>query len=140
MPLVTGTLTDFGLQPLTGAQPELIFTPQQASTKNGRLLATLPVRVTPQPSGYFEVDLISTVGLVPATWYELTILWLAPGGGFDHLRWRVNVPAEGGQIGTLLDAPTGQDVIWVGPTRPPTDGPVWFNTAANPAQIMRYQD
>jgi len=119
MPLVTGTLTDFGLKPLADQQPQLVFTPQEASTKNGRLLATAPVLVTPQPSGYFEVDLVATAGLVPETWYELTILWLTPGGGFDHPRWRITVPAAGGQIGTLLSAPAGSGAVFIGSSPPP---------------------
>ena len=129
MPLVTGTLTDFGLQPLTGAQPELIFTPQEPATKNGRLLATRPIVVTPQPSGYFEVDLISTVGVVPATWYEVTIRWVDPASGFDHVRWRLTVPDGGGQIGTLLAAPAGPGTFYAGRERPPVDGKIWLDTS-----------
>jgi hypothetical protein len=137
MSLVTGTLTDFGLQPLAGLQPQIVFKASAPATKNGRLLATRPTVVVPQSSGYFTVDLISTDGTTPQIWYEVSIRWLDLNGGYisvDFLQWKLNVPIDGGTIGELLDAPANSGQVWFGPEPPdvPSTYTGWVKTDVNP--------
>ena len=139
MPLVTGTLSDIAPNPLAGLRPQIIIALSEPTTKNGRLFATAPIIIEPDPSGYFAIELASTSGMIPTSgaWYSLTIRWLSASGGFDHLRWKLRVPSEGGQIGHLLEAPAGADNIWISPNPPPVPGPVWIKNDENPALVMR---
>ena len=138
MPLVTGTLSDFIRDPLAAAlSPQIVFVPSSAAAKNGLLFASRPIIVTPQPSGYFEVDLFSTEGTTPPTWYTVRIQWVESNGGYlgaDHLEWKLRVPADGGQIGALLDAPAPSGAVWFGPEPPssPSRYTGWVNTGLNP--------
>lgn len=135
MPTVTGTLTDFGTVPLSSSlAPRLIFVPSGAAAKNGRLFASRPIVVVPQPSGYFEVELFSTEGTTPPTWYEVTIQWLEEATNPDHLSWKLRVPAAGGQIGALLEAPAPSGAVWFGtePPEVPSRYTGWVKTDALP--------
>lgn len=135
MPLVTGTLTDFNLNPLTALQPELTFVPSGAATKNGRLFSARPISIRPEPSGYFSIDLASTDGTTPETWYVVIVRFLDGSGNADYLRWKLRVPNAGGQIGQLLEAPTNPGLVWFGPNPPPgtpVRGTGWIKTDDNP--------
>lgn len=112
MPTITGTLSDIGLEPLTGLSPVLRFTPSSpAVDREGRVFASKPVEVTPAPNGAFSVDLASTEGLSPvgAHW-QVQVGWRNPtadGTGFsptDALSHKLFVPTGGGRIGDLVAA------------------------------------
>jgi hypothetical protein len=140
MPLVTGTLSDIAPKSLAALNPEIIVTLSEPTTRAGRLFTTKPLVIVPEPSGYFAFEVASTSGMIPYAWYELTIRWISATGGFDHLRWRLRVPNDGGQIGHLLEAPAGADNIWIGAEPPPVDGPIWIKNDENPARVMRYRN
>jgi hypothetical protein len=145
MPLVTGTLTDFITNPLAaGINPRIVFQPSGAAAKNGRLFASRPIIVAPQPSGYFEADLFSNEGTTPPTWYLVKIQWLDSDGGYvaaDNLEWKLRVPADGGQIGALLEAPSPTGAVWFGPTPPPVPSQYtgWINPEENPPIYRQYE-
>lgn len=124
MALVTGTLSDFGLEPMTSLEPEIIFRPSDVGVVSGRLLATKPIRVRPFTSGYFQVELTSTDYVEPASWYTVEIRWLDFEGGYaavDFVDWKLFVPQEGGAIGDLLESPVNPAMVYVSLT-PPTAG------------------
>jgi len=125
MALVTGTLKDFGLAPLSTYQPLISFTPSSAALQGGLLLATRPVAVVPSASGAFSADLQPTDGLMPATWYSIRIQWLDSDGGYaavDFVEWKLFVPQEGGQIGDLVAAPVNPALVYTSLTPPEVGG------------------
>jgi hypothetical protein len=136
MATVTGALTDFGIQPFPALQPRLIFTPSGPAVSDARLFATKPIIVpVASGSGIFSVDLQPTDGVRPAVHYKVTIEWLMPGvdgqPGYtpaDFLQWEIFVPAAGGAIQDLINAPVNPLLFWVGETPPPvpTAGQLWL--------------
>lgn len=104
---VYGTITDCGLRPLAGRQLRLRFTLSGPATENERLLVTEPVEVTPDQYGGFRVDLWETTLLAPATWYDVTAVWLVAGQApaYQKLPQKLRVPRGGGAIGDLLLVP-----------------------------------
>jgi len=134
MAIVSGTLSDFGLTPLAGFQPTIIFTPSGVGVSGTRLLATRPIQVTPNPDGQFQLDLMSTDDITPATWYEVQIRWLEPSGGYSHIDfvdWKLFVPAAGGPLGNLLRAPSNNQLLVIWQATEPNPWPVgvvWANT------------
>jgi hypothetical protein len=123
MAIVSGTLTDYGFNPLQGLMPRVVFTGSQAARSSTRLFSTRPIVVTPAANGAFSVNIATTVGLIPDTWYTVSIRWLDPndpsGTGLDVLLGRIRVPIEGGNLGDLFDGGAPSGLIWIGITPPP---------------------
>jgi len=122
MAIVTGTLTDFGLQALTSLSPRIIFTASEPATLSGRLFATVPIVVTPSATGTFSVDLQPTDFVTPGVFYRVRVEWLDAAGGYvgvDLLDWPLYVPAGGGAIGDLVQVDANPALAWVGVDPPP---------------------
>ena len=134
MPLVTGTLSDFGLSSLTQYQPVIVFMPSGVGFMGGRVLATRPIRVTPDAGGYFQVDLASTDTIEPAVWYGIQIQWLEPGGGYSYIDFeqsKLYVPTLGGNLPVLIDTPSTNQLMVIWQDTEPIPWPlgvVWANT------------
>lgn len=121
MPLVTGTLTDIGLEPLTGLSPRLLFTPSAPAVRvDGRVFASKPVEVVPAADGSFSVDLASTDGLQPrgvhwqvSAGFHLPTVDNRGAPGADYFLFELFVPLAGGQIGDLIGDRVPFDVVYV---------------------------
>lgn len=145
MAVVTGTLSDFQLDALAPYSPQVVFTPSGVATSLSRLLATRPVTVVPDATGFFSVDLVPSTTLVPDAWYDVTIRWLEADGGYaatDHVGWRLDVPPAGGTISDLFRVNAGRADVWIGPTEPvdaqPT-GSLWINTSVRPPALYKME-
>lgn len=124
MPIVTGQIRDFGLQPLSAFRPELVFHPSGPGLAGSRILGTKPIIVRPfaQATGSFSVELQSTESLLNDVWYRIELRWLNTDGTFvskDLPDWKVRVPIEGGALVDMLDAPVQGGLAWIGETPPP---------------------
>lgn len=133
MPLVNGTLTDFGLDPMAGHAPRITFRPAAPGFNGLTVLATKAVDVTPAANGFFEVDLVSTDEIQPATHYVVQLHWTdtepTRKDRVDTLPWKLFVPVSGGALGDLLAVPANPAQVWVG-TEPPADpepGTWWYD-------------
>lgn len=136
MAIVTGALSDIGIDPFPELQPRLIFTPSGNSVSDARLFATKPKIVNVAAgSGSFMVDLQPSEGSRPAIYYTITIEWLATNGQYvsaDFLEWKIFVPYEGGTLADLIEAPANPMLFWVGETAPllPTPGQYWLKPSS----------
>lgn len=122
MAVVTGTLTDFGLQSLAGLSPRIIFTASDPTTLGGRLFSTKPIVVIPSSSGAFSVDLQPTEFIMPEVFYRIRVEWLDSDGGYvgvDFFDWPLYVPEAGGAIGDLALTDANPQLAWVGVDEPP---------------------
>lgn len=146
--VVSGTLSDFGLDPIAGLYPEIEFRPSgPAAGSAGRLLVSEPVRATPASDGTFTVNLQTTDDLLPVgVHYKIEIRWLDSAGKYikaDSPDWKLKVPSGGGSIADLLKLPIGSGFVIYSPTAPPTWVGIlatWFqldpddpNNPSNPA-------
>ena len=143
---VTYKLSDFGLTPIAGLQPEVEFQPNEpAVASGGRLLATAPIYSTPDAGGEGTVNLHTTDDLLPSSaHYKIVIHWLDSKGKrvrADNPNWKLQVPAGGGAIADLIRLPLGVGIVIYSPTEPPIWagllGAIWFqldpNDANNPS-------
>lgn len=139
MATVTGTLADFGLNSLASFSPQIVFTPSSAAVGGVAipyLLATQPRVVIPASDGSFTATLVHTDILRGAKdiYYSIRIEWLDSAGNFVHVDfpdWKLYVPAAGGTIVDLIQAPWNPALVWVGPTPPggqPTNNTFWLDT------------
>jgi hypothetical protein len=134
MPLVNGTLTDFGLAPIAALSPVLQFRATAAGVSNLNVLAaSIPVEVEPLPNGFFEADLAATDTIHPGgIEYTVTVRYREARTRYvrqELLPWRFAVPAAGGALADLLTVPANPAAVWVGSTAPdnPTPGTWWYN-------------
>lgn len=132
MATVTGTLTNFGLAALVGFSPRIIFAPNTVAVSPDRIMAKQPIVVPVGPSGNFSVELAATVNLRPEAWYDISIEYLNPDGGYsslDFAEFKLRVPTAGGDIPDLLDIPAVPAQVWVdvNPPTSPTPGTLWLN-------------
>ncbi|WP_139344440.1 fibronectin type III domain-containing protein [Rathayibacter sp. VKM Ac-2630] len=134
---VHGTITDCGLRPLAGRQLRLRFTLSGPATENERLLVTEPVEITPNQYGGFRVDLWETTFLAPATWYDVTAVWLVAGQApaYQRIPAKLRVPRGGGAIGDLLVQPAPPGVTSWGFGPPERDYLVYFDIAGEQARL-----
>lgn len=143
MAVVTGTLSDFGLQSLVGKSPIITFTASSAGVKGGRLFSTTPIRVTPDAAGAFSVTLEATDGVVPEVWYQVGIEHLQTGGEYTHydvLGYRLYVPDAGGQIGSLPGVPLSPQNVLVSLDPPPPGYRGWWLYSPAQGQTMPLDD
>jgi len=138
MAIVTGTLTDFSLDPLTPYMPLIVFKPSTAAV-GVTLMSARPIKVLPNSSGEFSVDLEPTDGLISGNgkpvFYRITLEWLNPDGGYigkDFPDWELYVPAAGGDFAGLVNGPVMSGLVWIGPTAPtnPDLYTGWIDTTA----------
>jgi hypothetical protein len=144
MPTFTGSLATFGAENLSDKNPVIVFTPSSiATTEDGYLLATEPIRVEPEPGGSFEVTLVSGDLTSPPTWYTISIEWLdtdTPGGftRLDFAPWKFYAPTSGGEIGDVGWAPSNPARAYFSTEPPPgsnfTPGTWWLD--ANPDDML----
>ncbi|RFA12176.1 hypothetical protein B7R22_17260 [Subtercola boreus] len=137
MPVVTGTLKDFGAATLAAFAPKLYFIPSGAAVGGATLYANKPVVCVPAANGDFSVELAANETLSPQTWYTLSIIWLDPDTGFTgqiDTDWRLFVPQGGGEFVRIIEAPSNPAQIWFGPEPPtiPTDYTGWVDTDSVP--------
>lgn len=127
---VTGTLTDLGLEPLTGLNPVLVFFPPESiALTTGHISVTEPVEVEPDSTGAFTAELASTDDLVGrGQRWRVALGWRDPdtfgASGhtrYDHPRWKIAVPRGGGRLVDMLDQPVAQDVLAVALLAPETE-------------------
>lgn len=133
---VTLKLSDFGLDPIAGLQPEIEFQPSEPGVgTGGKLLATAPIRVTPDSSGNGTVQLHTTDDLLPVgVHYKIVIRWLDAKGKFvraDNPNWKLQVPTGGGAIADLARLPFGFGITITSPTQPP----IWVGLGASWLQM-----
>ena len=135
MPIISGTLRDFGLTAFPGQNPVITFRANgPAVTQSGALLATKDINVTPDSAGDWSVSLAATDTLATGdVWYTISISWLDPANnyiGIDFPEWRLFVPAKGGgDLADLLEKPANPSLVWVGLTPPfaPTPRTKWLD-------------
>lgn len=125
MPIVNGTLADFGLDPLTTNDAVLQFKASTAGVTGITLMAaSKPVQTVPAANGFFEVELTSTDEIAPGgISYAVTVQYREDGSRYlkrELLPWKLLVPAEGGALADLLMVPSNPAQVWIG-TEPPTD-------------------
>jgi hypothetical protein len=134
MATVTGALSDFGIAPFPELQPRIQFIPSGPGVNGTRLFSGPPPTVNVGAgSGSFTIELQRTDDVRPVVWYTVRIEWLDPAGnyiGVDHPDWKLFVPAGGGELGDLLEAPLNPFIFWVDATPPPNPQPgqYWLNT------------
>jgi len=152
MPVVTGTLADFGLVPLAPYAPQLVWLPSGNAITTGSstfLLSTKPRVTIPAADGSWTVNLVQTDILVGISdpHYKLRIEWLDPDNpsaspsGFEVPNWKIYVPAAGGKISDLIAAPWNPILAWVGETPPPgrgTPNTLWLNPVTG--DLMRWSN
>lgn len=134
MPLVNGTLADFGFDPLTINSPVLQFKASTAGVSGMNLLASSkPVQTVPESNGFFEVELASTEEILPGgIFYLVTIQYREDSTRNvkrELLPWKLFVPPEGGYLADLLMVPSNPAHVWTGTTPPedPQPGMWWLN-------------
>lgn len=143
MAVVTFTLTDFGLQTLTGKSPRVIFTPSSAGVKGARLFPTTPIVVIPDAAGNGTVTLEPTDGVVPTVWYTVSIEHLQPGGEYTHydvLGYRLYVTDQGGPIGSMPGVPLSPSSVLVSLDPPPAGYKGWWLHSPAQGQEMPLDD
>lgn len=136
MPVVTGKLTDFGLDPMLDNKPRVVFTytnpagrPQSGIAKTS-ILASHPVIADPAYNGYFEAELMDTASISPAGYYTVTLEWRDDETRVyrrDTLPGELYVPAAGGILADLLRIPVNPALVWSGEEEPanPSPGSWW---------------
>lgn len=135
MALVTGTLIDFGLEPMDGYAPEIVFHPSTPGLSGIAILASKPVEVTPAANGYFEVDLTPTAEVSPPMQYTIQLRWLelpTRKVRSEILPWKLEVPEAGGFLADLLRVPSNPALAWTGEEPPanPTPGSWWLKPSS----------
>ena len=143
MAVVTGTLSDFGLQSLVGRDPIVTFTASSAGVKGGRLFTSTPIKVTPDAAGAVSVNLEPTDGVVPEVWYRVSIEHLQLGGEYTHfdlLDFRLYVPEVGGPIGSLPGTPLSPFYVLVSLDPPPAGYRGWWLYSPAEGQEMPLND
>lgn len=134
MALVTGTLVDFGLDPLEDI-PKLFFRATGPGVSGIALLSTKPVEVIPAANGYFEVDLVPTVEISPPVSYTIQIQrYELPSRRprLESLPWKLEVPTAGGFLADLLRVPSNPALTWSGEEPPanPSPGSWWYEPSS----------
>lgn len=132
MAVVTGTLRTFGLDSLAGKQPLIVFEANKPATSpTGELLATDPVRVTPESNGEFSARLAATDGLITeGVHYKMWIEYLDSANNYvrvDNPDWVLRVPASGGTLGDLLQFPKVSSGLVITSPTPPS---LWLGLGA----------
>ena len=133
---VTGKLSDSGLDSIAGLQPEIIFElSSPAVGSGGVLIATEPVRVTPDSAGNYATNLAVNDELLPVgTYYKMHVEWQDTVGNrsrADDPEWKLKVPPGGGAIADLIRLPLGSGITITSPTEPP----LWVGVAASWLQM-----
>ena len=136
MPIVNGTLTDFGLDPLTVNSPVLYFRASSTGIAGLNILSKRKaVEVRPAAgNGFFEVDLVATAAVAPADTHYIIELRYRDEAGMtisETLPWKLYVPGDGGALGDLLRVPANPALVFTG-TEPPelaTAGVWWLDAA-----------
>lgn len=143
MPLVTGKLTDFGLDPMLDNAPRVVFTytdgadgQPTAGISRASILATHPVAVDPAYNGYIEAELIDTASISPAGYYTVSLEWRDDKTRViqrDVLPGKLYVPAAGGVLADLLRVPSNPALVWSGKEPPgnPSPGTWWLNESGD---------
>lgn len=124
MALVTGSLNTFAFTTFINKAPRVLFVPSGPGVSTKYLLASEPVEATFLNAQDFEVNLAVNEFVSPPTWYTVRIEWLGAAGEYiraDYPQWKVRVPAEGGDMSDLIDAPVNGGIIWT--TTSTTDPP-----------------
>jgi len=135
MAKIWGTLLDFSLDPLSPYSPRLYLVPSEASTAGTLLLSSRPFPVGVADDGSFSVDVKPTDDIMPPAWYTVRVEWMDASGGFigvDQWDYKINVPAEGGAIGDLMETPANPSRTWVGVDPPPNVAPGTWWLQVNP--------
>jgi len=144
MPVVTGNLDDILGVPLTEFNPRIRIELSEPVVKDAYLFPTKPIYVTPEVDGSFSVNLISTDSMKPAAYYSMSVEWLDADNNFtgnDFLKWKLYVPAAGGDIGSLLVLPWTPYLAWSGPEAPdgiPTARVLWLDTDSDTGELMMW--
>lgn len=146
MPLVTGTLTDIGLEPLTGLSPRLLFTPSSPAVRSdGYVFATRPVEAVPAASGAFSVDLAHTNEVLPVGTHwriQVDFRGTSTDGGYpnsDYLPFKLFVPAGGGSIADLIGEYVANDWVYQGPDAPLLTNKARWHLNTNSGDLFELQ-
>lgn len=140
MALVVGNVSTFGLESLSMLPIDLSFVPSGPAASGSKYLLIskpVPATVALNGSGAFSVNLASTDGVYPLSWYTVRTEWLDPAGNFtriDFPDWKLFVPAEGGDFADLVQFPQNPQLVWVSLTEPtaiPTGNSLWLKDNPN---------
>jgi len=131
---VYGHVTQMTTEPVFGLQARVqILIPENVMFSSS-VVITRPAPVTPDPSGYWVVNLLPSVLTRPAIDYSLMVTWLDAAGNFvseDRPNFTFRVPLEGGQLRDLIitrpsafqvavtavePAPAGDNLFWLNPS------------------------
>lgn len=135
MALVSGIVWTPQRAPFLANQAfRMIFKLSEPATNGiALLIASADMVIVPDTLGAFEADLQVTTNLLSQTYYTVTFEWLSGENvpiGFDSPAWKIRVPPEGGEIGSLIDAQSNPDLVWAGANAPadPAVYAGWINT------------
>lgn len=118
---ITGFITSFARNTTNLPGLKLEFVPTGNGVNGDHLFVTEPVpaKTFTQSTGAFTVELERTDDIygVPngQLRYYPRITWLDSAGQFTHrdfVNWKIRVPAGGGSLEDLLDAPTNADSLY----------------------------
>lgn len=132
MAIVTGILSSYARLPMYGLSPVIEFHPTGPSTQvfGSVIFASKTITATPsEVDGSWSVDLASTRDLLPATWYEVVVVWLDSAGNYvakDFMPGRLYVPTTGGAFADLFRVGGNPLLVWIdsgAPTPPPSAVP-----------------
>jgi hypothetical protein len=150
MALVKGNVASFGIESVTLAGARLRFIPSSmAVTGTKYLLSGRPVTsvVAPDGSGTFEVNLVPADATRPSTYYTIQLEVPDAAGNFTTLElpdWKLYVPADGGDISSLLSRSllTNSGMVWVDDDPPGNPAPAtgWLVTDPNSADYGWYME
>lgn len=106
---VTGSIKDIMDVSMADRQVELVFrlndmNIQTSAGTIARINPTATVKVTPsETNGFFTVSLEPTTVMLFDAWYTLTAHWVDGSGPvIDFPGWQIRVPAEGGDITSMV--------------------------------------
>ena len=118
--LYTGRLTDFGESPFPGDYPRLSVHPQRDAFSPDGPAAAKRIPIFPGVDGWFGVELIASVDLLPPTSYTLRCEWLAAEGEppLGWAQWDFTAQIGGGSIATMTTKITR---VWYATTPPPVN-------------------
>lgn len=126
MPVVNGTLENFGMLSIAALDPEIIFTANKPAVGlDNAIFVTDPIVEIPAADGTWAVLLQNTSTLITAdVYYTIVIRWRDPANNYmraDFPDWKLYVPDTGGEFTDLIKHPVNPGLVIVSPVNPGTD-------------------
>ncbi|GAA2230299.1 hypothetical protein N1031_06970 [Herbiconiux moechotypicola] len=143
MPVITGSLKDFGLGSLAARSPVLVFTPSAVGVDpTGRIYPMDPVEAVPAPDDTFSATVARTTNLLPEVFLRLAIRYESGDGppSEDLAGIEIRVPEAGGNVKDLMRAPVPNGRILIADSEAEAirrGARLWIDNSTNPARLKR---